>query len=155
MWGISPATKYPEEAWAWFDWLYSVDAGKRWTQQFNEDLSVFPQADDPSQIKFKPFAQYVATEKLALFQPYPALKNAETAFVIQAPIKPDVNDVIAGIYTGQIKDIPTALAELSARYQVALNTGIQQAQQQGHKVSINDYIFPDWDATKPYTLPAS
>ncbi len=48
--GISSQTKHPDEAWAWFDWLFSLDAGKRWTQVYNEDLSIFPQVNDPSQI---------------------------------------------------------------------------------------------------------
>jgi ABC-type glycerol-3-phosphate transport system substrate-binding protein len=155
LFGISPRTQYQNEAWAWFDWLYSVDAGKRWTQVYNEDLSVFPQDNDPSKIKSKPFAMYAATTKYSLFGPYPALRNPDTAFVVQSPFKPDINDVIAGIYTGQIKNIQGALSDLADRYMNALMTGIKEAQAKGHKVSFNDYVFADWDPTKPYATSAS
>jgi ABC-type glycerol-3-phosphate transport system substrate-binding protein len=151
LWAVSPKTKHPEEAWAWFSWIYSVDAGKRWAQDYGEDLSVHPENNDPTKIKSKPFAQYAQTTKFDLFAPYPALRNPDTAYVVQATFKPDVNDVIAGIYTGQITNIQGALKDLAARYQDALDKGIKQAQQQGHKVSLNDYVFADWDPTKPYT----
>ncbi|HTI15401.1 MAG TPA: substrate-binding domain-containing protein [Dictyobacter sp.] len=152
---ISAKTKHPDEAWAWYSWLYSPAAGKRWVQMA-EDVSVFPQDNNPSFVKSKPFAQYIAANNMTLPGPSAALRNPLTSHVIQQTISPDINDVIAGIYTGQLKDIQSALTELAGRYQGALDKGIQQAQQQGYKVSLNDYIFSDWDPTKPYTMkPAS
>jgi ABC-type glycerol-3-phosphate transport system substrate-binding protein len=149
LFGLSPKTKHPDEAWAWFDWLHSLDAGKRWVQ-FNEDVSVFPQDNDPSLVKAKPFSQYIATTKYSLFGPSASIRNPATSQVIQSPISPDINDVIAGIYTGQLGNIQSALSDLAGRYQAALDKGIQQAQQQGLKVSFSDFVFPDWDPTKPY-----
>lgn len=149
LWAISSKAKNPEAAWAWFDWLYSIPAGKRWVQM-GEDLSIFPQDDNPKFNTFKPFAAYVATRKYDLPQPDPSVRNPQTANVIVNAVKPDHNDVIAGIYTGQIKDVKSALAALAERYQKALDDGIAQARKQGHKVSIKDYTFPDWNITKPY-----
>jgi ABC-type glycerol-3-phosphate transport system substrate-binding protein len=146
---ISAKTKHPDEAWAWFDWIYSPAAGKRWVEM-GEDLSIFPEDDNPKFIKFKPFAEYVATRKYNLPGPDPSVRNPQTSHVIQGAVHPDVNDLMAGIYTGQIKDIKGALASLAARYQKALTDGIVQARKQGYKVSLRDYIFPDWAITKPY-----
>ena len=146
---ISSQTKHPDEAWAWFDWLYSVDAGKRWVQ-WGEDVSIFPQNNNPAQLKFKPFAQYVGLSKLALNGPDSSVRNPQTANVQVQAVTPSMGDVMAGYYTGQISDIQTSLSDLAARMQKAQDDGIKQAQQQGFKVSLNDYIFPDWNLTKPY-----
>jgi ABC-type glycerol-3-phosphate transport system substrate-binding protein len=146
---ISSQTKYPDEAWAWFNWIYSIDAGKRWVQ-WGEDVSVFTQNNDPSLVKFKPFAEYVGLAKLALSAPDPSVRNPLTANVQVQAVKPDIGDIMAGWYTGQINDLPSALTSLAARMQKAQDDGITQAQQKGFKVSINDYIFPDWDITTPY-----
>lgn len=148
--GISNHTQHADEAWAWFDWMYSPAAGKRWVQM-GEDLSVFPQNNDPSLVKFAPFAQYVAAASLCLNGPSPAVRNPQTSKVVQATVAKDINSTMVGAYTGQIQDIQSALSETAGRYQQALTTGIAQAVQQGAKVSINDYTFPDWDITKPYT----
>jgi ABC-type glycerol-3-phosphate transport system substrate-binding protein len=152
--GISSQTKHSDEAWAWFDWLYSIEAGKRFVQM-GEDISIFPQNNDPAQIKFKPFAQYVALSKLVLNEPDPNVRNPQTANVELQAVKPDMGDIMAGYYTGQIKDIHAAFLDLQTRMQKAQDDAIKQAQQKGYKVSAADYTFPDWDLTKPYvTKPA-
>jgi ABC-type glycerol-3-phosphate transport system substrate-binding protein len=156
MFAMSSQTKHPDEAWAWFDWLYCVDAGKRYTQQWGEDVSIFPQNDDPAKITFKPFSQFVGLSKLALNGPDSSVRNPQTANVLVQAVKPNMGDIMAGYYTGQIKDIQASFSDLAARMQKAQDDGIKQAQQKGSKVSIADYTFPDWDLTKPYvTKPAS
>jgi ABC-type glycerol-3-phosphate transport system substrate-binding protein len=152
MWGVSSKTKYQEEALTWLDWLYSPEAGKRWTQTYNEDLSVYPQNNDPQQIKFKPFAEYVAIASLDLMGPSPYVRNPANAQVVINSISPSISDVMTGIYTGQIKrgDIPSVLMDLQGRYQQQLDNGISQAIQHGVKVSHDDWVFSDWDPTKPY-----
>jgi ABC-type glycerol-3-phosphate transport system substrate-binding protein len=147
---ITSQTKHPDEAWAWFDWLYSPAAGKRWVQM-GEDLSAFPEANDPALVKFQPFAQYVAGSKFCITGPDPTIRNPQTAKVEMAAIAQDIDSVLAGAYTGQIRNLHTALTETEDRYNKALEEGIAEAVKQGAKVSINDYIFPDWDPTKPYT----
>ncbi|TMC12088.1 MAG: extracellular solute-binding protein [Chloroflexi bacterium] len=149
-WAMSATTAHPEESWQWINWLYSPAAGRRWTQMFNEDLSVFPQADDPGKIKFKPFSQFVGLKPLAIPGPSASLRNRDTAFVVLNPVQPNVDAVLTGIYTGQIKDVQSALTDLDARLDAALADGIKAAQQQGHKVNTDDYVFADWDITKPY-----
>lgn len=149
-WAMSATTKHPDEAWQWINWLYSPAAGGRWTQMFNEDLSVFPQANDPSKIKFKPFSQFVGLSPLTIPGPSASLRNRDTAFVVLNPVQPNIDAVLTGIYTGQIKDVQGALTDLDARLEAALDDGIKGALQQGHKVSRDDYVFTDWDITKPY-----
>lgn len=152
MWGASAKTKHPDEAFAWLDWLYSPEAGKRWTQTYNEDLSAYPQNNDPKAIKFAPFSQYVATTADSLLGPDPNTRNPNVSQVVINPVSPSIDDIMTGIYTGQIKpgDISSKLSDLQSRLQASLDDGVNQAMQRGVKVSHNDWIFPDWDPTKPY-----
>lgn len=147
--GINAKTKHAKEAWLWFDWLYSKEAGKRWVAM-EEDLSVYPENNDPKLVKFQPFAQYVALTKLSIPGPDPLIRNPALVYVQPEAISPDISDVTAGIYTDQIKDIAGRLKELEQTYQQHLDTAIKSAQQKGYKVSQDDYIFSDWDPTKPY-----
>ncbi len=147
---ISSQTKHPDEAWAWFDWLYSVDAGKRWVQM-GEDLSIFPQNNDPAQVHFQPFAQYIGLSKLAMSAPDPTLRNPNLAHVKMEKAPTSIVDIMSAYYSGKIADIQAALSELADIRQKLLADGVKQVQQQGYKVSLNDYKFPDWNLTTPYT----
>ena len=146
---ISSKTKYQDEAWAWFDWLYSVDAGKRWVQM-GEDISVFPQDNNPAYNTFKPFSQYVATAKYSVPGPDPTIRNPETSYVSPQTVTPAMSDIVTGYYTGQIGDLQGALSTFADKSQQAMTTALSLANQQGHKVSIDDYIFPDWNPKKAY-----
>src|SRR5205807_6365429 len=108
VWAMSSRTAHPDETWAWFSWLYSPAAGKRWTQDYNEDVSVIPQANDPSKIKFKPFASYVALKPLTIPGPAAAAANRDTGFVVAKPVQPDLGTVLAAIHPGQIQVVQVA-----------------------------------------------
>lgn len=148
--GISAKSKRPDDAFAWFDWWHSEAAGRRWTQDYQEDLSVHPSANDPKKIKFKPFADYAALSELVIPGPQPEVRNPEISKVLLAPVQPDLGTLMAGVLTGQIKDIGKALKDFEDRSQKALEDGIKEAQGKGAKVGIEDYVFDDWDVTRPY-----
>ena len=152
---INANTRYPEQAWKWFQWWYGVSAGKDWTQVYHEDLSAHTEDDNAAAIKFKPFSQYVALRQLAIPGPQPWVKNPDQAFVVVNPVTPNFGNILTGMYTGQIKDLQSAFSDLDGRMQEALDAGIQNAKQQGYKVSLQDFHFPDWDLTRPYkwTIP--
>jgi multiple sugar transport system substrate-binding protein len=63
--------------------------------------------------------------------------------------------MLVGIYTGQIEDWQQALVDLDAHKQAALEAAIQEAREDGVDVSIEDFIFPDWNPMENYvTMPA-
>lgn len=144
--GVSSKTAHADEAWAWFDWLYSADAGKRWVEQ-GQGLSVYAKNNDPKGVTFAPFAQYVAMSGTAVVGPQPTVRNPKVSAVQLPAVKPDINDVLAGVYTGQIKDPHAALTELTDKMNQALGDAIKKAP----GVSPKDFAFADWDLTKPYT----
>ncbi|WP_328999673.1 extracellular solute-binding protein [Kribbella sp. NBC_00709] len=143
---VSSKTPHADEAWAWFDWLYSPDAGKRWVEQ-GQGLSVYAKNNDPKSVTFAPFAQYVGMSGAAVVGPQPAIRNPKVSAVQLAAVKPDINDVLAGLYTGQLKDPHSALTELEGKMNQALGDAIKKAP----GASAKDFVFPDWDLTKAYT----
>lgn len=148
--GISAKAKDPDRAWAWLDWLYGAAAGKRWVQG-GYGLSVYPENNDPAGVTSPTFKQYVAMAGTALVGPVPEIRNPQLTKVEVAPVQPDLPDVAAGIYTGQLKDVPQALKELEDRLNGALNEAVTKARGQGVKAGMDDYVFADWDIAKPYT----
>jgi ABC-type glycerol-3-phosphate transport system substrate-binding protein len=143
---VSSKTQHADEAWAWFDWLYSPDAGKRWVEQ-GQGLSVYAKNNDPKSVTFAPFAQYVGMAGTAVVGPQPAIRNPKVSAVQLPAVKPDINDVLAGIYTGQLKDPQGALTELEGKMNQALGDAVKKAP----GVSAKDFTFADWDLTKAYT----
>jgi ABC-type glycerol-3-phosphate transport system substrate-binding protein len=148
--GISAKAKDPEQAWAWLDWFYSPAAGKRWVEG-GYGLSIYPENNDPALVESPTFQQYVGMANTALIGPVPAIRNPDVAKVEVDGVQPDIPDVAAGIYTGQLTDVPKALTELDARLNDALSKAVSKASKQGAKVSMDDYVFADWDITKSYT----
>ena len=147
---INAKSKHKAEAFTWFDWWHSKAAGIRWVQDYQQDLSIHPEANDPKKIKFKPFADYVALSELVIPGPRPEVRNPDISKVVLAPVQPDLGTVMAGVLSGQIKDIGKALTELADSSQKALEDGIKAAQDKGAKVSLSDYAFDGWDPAKPF-----
>lgn len=149
-WAISSQTKHPEEAWQWFNWLYSEEAGQRWVQVYNEDLSTFTSLNDPAKIKFKPFAEYVGLSHMSLAQPDVNVHNPETSKVVFNAISPNLNDALVGLWTGQLHSVKGTLTDVQSRAQAAFEKSISQAKANGANVSTADWTFSDWDVTKDY-----
>ena len=84
--------------------------------------------------------------------PNPRLRNPEVSAVAPAAVKPGETDIAKGVLTGQITDIDAALKEFDAAKQASLEQAIADAQAAGAKVSIDDFIFADWDPTKDYIM---
>jgi ABC-type glycerol-3-phosphate transport system substrate-binding protein len=149
VWAISKHAKNADEAWAWFDWLHSPAAGQRWVEA-GQGLSIFPEADKNAKVVSKSFQAYVDLRKYALPWPVPAIRNPDVSKVVIPTVTPDLPDVLTGLYTGQLKDMSAALTGLEDRRNNALAEGVKQARAKGAKVSLADWVFKDWDPTKPY-----
>lgn len=147
---VNARSERAEEAFAWFDWWHSEEAGRRWTQEFQQDLSVHPSANDPEAITLRPFADYVALGELMLPGPQPWVRNPAAANIVTGPVQPDLGTVLAGLLSGQLDDAGAALRELEDRAQQGLDEAIAAAREAGHDVSGQDYVFEDWDITRPY-----
>lgn len=153
--GISATSKNAEAAWKWFQFLHSQQAGEIWVKG-NNGRSIFPEANKPEYFA-DPALRTLAElgPKFSRVGPSPELRNPELGKVKIPDVKPGIQEVMQGIYTGQIADVDAALADLDTRRTQARDQGIADAVAAGAKVSVQDYVFADWDPTKDYTTKAS
>jgi len=148
-WHMSANTKYPEEVWLLMDWFASKQFAEGWVEA---ELGVvfYAEANKPEYVKNRHFADFVKfSSGLVKLGPSYSIRNPATSAVKPEAVSPDWADVFAGIYTGQL-DMKTALAELDKRKQATLESAIQKAQADGAEVSIEDFIFSDWNQMEDY-----
>ena len=152
---ISTQTKNPNESWLWLDWISSRDFHSRMVS-LGLEFSIYGDLNSQQNIADAKRRQaYEAATKNLVVIPFPPARNPQTALVSPKSVVPDIGDVLVGIYTGQIKDWQSALKALDERKQAALDAAIKKAQNDGANVSIDDFVFPDWDTMKDYvTKPA-
>lgn len=147
---MSSQTKHPHEVWLWLDWCSSREFHERMMKK-GINLSVYTDLLTPAHITDRHRWQaYEATNKYSVVGPYPPVRNPETAVVFPRPVAPDAGDVLIGIYTGQITDWQKALKDLEIRKQTAFEEAIREARNAGANVSIDDFIFSDWDPMRNY-----
>jgi multiple sugar transport system substrate-binding protein len=150
---ISSQTKHPNESWLWIDWMSSHEFHERMVSKGLE-YSVYPELNSPELITDShKWEAYEAVTSNLVTIPFPPARNPETALVSPQAVVPDTGDVLVGIYTGQIGNWQEALTDLDERKQAALEDAIAQAQASGANVSIDDFIFADWDPMKDYITP--
>jgi len=147
---MSSQTQHPDEAWLWLDWISSRGFHKRMAAS-ELNFSVYTDLNTPENTPDLHRAQtYEAITAYGVHGPFPPARNPQTALVQPEPVVPDVGDVLIGIYTGQIVDWQQALTDLGTRKQAALETAIQEARDAGADVSLEDFIFADWNPMENY-----
>lgn len=147
---MSSQSLHPDEAWLWLDWISSRGFHERMVTQAG-DFSIYPDLNTPQSISdLHTWQVYDAGAKYVVFEPFPPGRNPQTALVQPESVIPSVGDVLVGIYTGQIEDWQQALIDLETRKQTALETAIQEARDAGADVSLEDYVFPDWNPMENY-----
>lgn len=149
---VSAGSKNAEAAWTWLKWLYSPEAGERWVKAGN-GLSVFTEANKPEYLQTDAEKRLLELgPQFSRVAPNSRVRNPEVSAVAPAAVKPGETDIAKGVLTGQITDIDAALKEFDAAKQASLEQAIADAQAAGAKVSIDDFIFADWDPTKDYIM---
>lgn len=152
--GINAQTDYPEEAWEFYKFMNSERFGQIWAEGGN-GLSILSPGDPAQYATNDAWGNIFASSALRIPGPRPEIRNPQVAEVAFTLIGPNENDVLLGIFSGQITDINATLVDLDERYTAALEQAIADAQAAGLDVSIEDYMFEDWDPTQPYvTTPA-
>jgi ABC-type glycerol-3-phosphate transport system substrate-binding protein len=147
---MASQTPHPDEAWLWLDWISSRGFHERMVTN-GLDFSLYADLNTPENIGDPHKVQaYQAATKYVVYGPFPPARNPQTALVRPEPVTPDVGDVLVGIYTGQIENWQQALIDLDTRKQTALEAALQTARDDGAEVSLEDYIFPDWNPMENY-----
>jgi multiple sugar transport system substrate-binding protein len=147
---LSSETKNPQDAWLWMDWLSHRDVHQRMVQQ-TTNYSIYSDLNNAQNITDPhAYQAYLASAAFGALAPFPPARNPNAALVQPEPVTPDFSDLLIGIYTGQVSDWKQALLDLDARKQAALEAAIAKAQADGLDVSMEDFIFADWDPMESY-----
>ena len=152
---VNADTDVPEAAWEFFKFLHSPEAGAIWARNGNGLVLNTPQPYD--EFASNDAFEYVFNSTdLVRTLPEPTIRTPALAQVQQTLIGPSPDDMLVGVLSGQLSDVDAALADLDARKMQALTTGLADAQAAGVDVSMDDYLFPDWNPTENYvTEPAN
>jgi multiple sugar transport system substrate-binding protein len=113
------------------------------------DLSAVERADvHPA---YRRALQYF--QDIVRLDPSPLVKNPTTAQVMaqMTDIRPNLGEIVQGALSGDISDYRTALKDYSDKLTAERDRAIKAVQDGGGEVSIDDWIFPNWDPTKDYT----
>jgi multiple sugar transport system substrate-binding protein len=148
---INPQTQHPQEAWEFYKFMHSETFGRNWAETGNGMTLATPgTAEDYA--AFTPAWQNIfAMADLMRISPQPRVRNPDTASVEVTLVGPWEGQILLGALTGQIDDVQAALDDLDQRSMEALELGIADAQAAGLNVSLEDYMFPDWNPTENYT----
>lgn len=92
--------------------------------------------------------------KYNVIRPEPAVRNPDVTqvYLSWVPPTPSFSDRMVGLYTKQIKkSVKQVLKDANDAAEKALDDAIRKAKGKGAKVSRDDWVFSDWDPTKPYS----
>ncbi|MBA3275579.1 MAG: hypothetical protein H0T72_07275, partial [Chloroflexia bacterium] len=89
--------------------------------------------------------------------PEPSVRNPEVqqVYLEETALTPSWNDVMVGLFTGQLTDVAASMQDLQDRATAERARAIQAAQEKGAAVSLDDFIFAHWDPMQDYTPEAS
>ncbi len=150
---LTSQSKHPEVAAQFFKYIttesYYEDLARAQDQP-PLDLSAIDKVSDvlPSYKKVnKIYAQKVR------IAPVPEIRNPAVSDVIadMVQVHPNIGEILQGLFSGQITDIQKALDDYNNAMTSARADAIKAVQAKGEKVSIQDWVFPNWDPTKNYT----
>ncbi len=152
---VNAGTDVADAAWAFFKFLHSPEAGAIWARNGNGLVLNTPQPYDEFAAN-EAFEYIFSSTDLVRTLPEPTIRTPALAGVQQTLVGPSPDDILVGVLSGQIEDVGAALADLDARKLQALETGVADAQAAGVDVSLEDYLFPDWNPAENYvTEPAN
>jgi multiple sugar transport system substrate-binding protein len=88
-----------------------------------------------------------------LVQPVPEAANPNVAQVVaeMRDIHPNLGEIAQGLFSGAITDVEGALEEYNRKMTEERQRAINKLQEEGVDVSIDDWVFPNWDPTKNFT----
>lgn len=144
--------QHPEEA----SKVMSTYASREYALKFAEnmdqppaDLSIVEEAKAHPAWK-KAISFYLDTTYLA---PVAVVANPDESAVSShiKPIQPTLGDIVEGVFAGKVKNLSSALKDLSERSTENRSKAIDAAKKSGADVSESMYAFPTWKPKQDFT----
>ena len=91
--------------------------------------------------------------KHILIAPVPEIRNPAVADVTteMREVHPNLGEILQGVFSGAITDIKGALTEYNEAITKERDRAIKVVQGKGKDISIDAWIFPNWDPNKDFT----
>jgi multiple sugar transport system substrate-binding protein len=92
-------------------------------------------------------------QEIVRLRPEPLVRNAAVSKVLaeMTDIRPNLGDLIQGAFSGDITDYAAALKEYSDAMSAERERAVEAVQAQGVEVSLDDWVFSNWDRSQDYT----
>ncbi len=90
---------------------------------------------------------------VTLLEPVPAVRNPGVSEVLarMTEVRPNLGEIVQGVITEDISDYASVLKNYQDQLSAARDRAIQDAQADGVEVSLDDWVFPNWDPSADYT----
>lgn len=136
-----------------FSYMGTVEGQAAWGHFVGAgDPPQFPEAVE--QIELDPLSQKALELgfEWTRLRPEPAVRNADVqqVYLEEKPLTPSWNDVMVGLFTDQLDDVPGTMQDLQDRAMAERDRAIKAAQEKGANVSWDDFVFADWDPKEEY-----
>jgi multiple sugar transport system substrate-binding protein len=152
-WKISAANnKNPEVLWAWFKWYHSKPCAELFVKD-GHGMVIWPELNKEEYFSLQVQKDYARLDNEWNFvNPQPSLRNPECAYVSDGMGTPDETAITTGVFSDQITQdmLRATLDTLNDQKDQSLLDNIAAAQAEGHDVTFEDWVFPDWDPLKDY-----
>lgn len=88
-----------------------------------------------------------------LLEPVPAVRNANVSAVLarMTEVRPNLGEIVQGVLTEDISDYASFLKTYQDQLSAGREKAIEAAQADGIDVSLDDWVFPNWDPAADYT----
>lgn len=147
------AGKYIEEAFGSKEFFKStIQSGASLSpiDELNADESLYPYPE------YKVFYDiHVDTMREAPnyvnLNPDTALVIGELGHIRQPKIKPTFGELLMNLLVDDKMDAAAAMKDYNAKMNAGMKAAIEKVNASGKKVSLDDFIFPNWDPSKDYT----
>ncbi len=146
---------YKEIAAALFAFVGSVE-GNVALKEISKAVNpvAFPEANEIVQHSDRGRKALDLNEQQLRLRPSPSVRHVDATKVDmeRRPVTPSLNDLVNGIFAGQVDDPKQAMQDLQDRSNAELDRAIQAARDEGAQVTRDDWVFANWDPRQDYGL---
>lgn len=149
---VSSQSEHPEIGAAILEGFNTPEFYVRLAEQMDQpplDISAVQEADVHPSYK-RALEAYEERVRLA---PVPEVGNPAVSEVASrmTDIRPNLGEIAQSIFTGDVTDIPATLKDYSDKMTAERDRAIAEAQGEGFEVSVDDWVFPNWELGTDYT----
>lgn len=149
---VSSQSEHPEIAASILEGFNTPEFYVRLAEQMDQpplDISAVQEADvHPSYQR-----ALEAYEERVRLAPVPEVGNPDVSEVLSrmTDIRPNLGEIAQSVFSGDVSDVAATLKEYSDKMTAERDRAIASAQKDGLDVSVDDWVFPNWELGADFT----